>query len=294
MRSRTDCEVCGSSRSRRLLAREFEHPSVREFLVEYYRGRVDFELLRGGAYELLRCSSCTQVWQRWVLDEAGMQRLYGEWIEPSASLSKHRAKADRAALSAVRQVLAAAELAGKPVHELRVLDHAMGWGTWCRAARGLGAEAWGTELEPNRLELARESGVRIVDGGELPHDFFDFVNSEQALEHLVAPREELRRLVRALRPGGLIRIGVPSSEADLRRVESGAWTRAAKDSLQPLEHVNTFSERSLEILVRSVGLRPVPAPIFPLFAATSRDIVRGLAAGLRRRLRPTRYYRRAE
>jgi SAM-dependent methyltransferase len=292
MLSRTHCEVCGSSRSRTLLVRDFEHPSVRGFLVEYYQGRVDFELLRGGAYELLRCASCTFVWQRWVLDTAGMQRLYGEWIEPAASLSKHRAKASRVVLSSVRQVLAAAELAGRPVHELRVLDHAMGWGTWCRAAKGLGAEVWGTELEPSRLRLALERGVRIVDGAQLPNDFFDFVNSEQALEHLVAPGAELARLVRALRPGGVIHIGVPSSEADVRRVEGGAWTRAAKDSLQPLEHVNTFNERSLAVLVRSAGLRPVPAPLFPLVAANPRDFVLALAAGLRRRFRPARYFRR--
>lgn len=275
-----------------MLVRDFEHASVREFLVEYYQDRVDFELLRGGAYELRRCASCAFVWQRWVLDAAGMQRLYGEWIEPAASLAKHRAKASRALLSSARQVLAAAALAGKPVHELRVLDHAMGWGTWCRAAMGLGAEAWGTELEPSRLRLALEGGVRIVDGAQLPNDFFDFVNSEQALEHLVEPGAELGRLARALRPGGVIRIGVPSSEADVRRVEGGAWTRAAKDSLQPLEHVNTFSEQSLAVLVRNAGLRPVPTPVFPLVAANPRDFARGLAAGLRRRFRPSRYFRR--
>jgi hypothetical protein len=58
-----------------------------------------------------------------------------------------------------------------------------------------------------------------------------------------------------LRPGGLLHLAVPDGSGTEARFKK-PWT-AGKDACHPLEHINTFTRKTLERLGTSAGLRPI-------------------------------------
>jgi len=84
------------------------------------------------------------------------------------------------------------------------------------------------------------------------------------LEHVADPWETCLGLSRALVPGGILKISVPDGRAAERiisRLKSAPSevTDAEWMPIQPLEHVNCFTSRSIDQLARRAGL----AVVFP-------------------------------
>ena len=282
-RRREVCEVCRGLRVARLLSLPFGDPRVGGFLERYYGGRIPPDALGGGRYEILRCAGCSFAWQAEVLDEAGMGRLYGEWISSADSLRKKEQTSATLFLKYAVEARLVERLVGKPPHETRVLDFGMGWGYWCRVAAAFNYDVVGLELSPERREHARAMGVRTVGAlDELGGEPFDFVNAEQVLEHVPDPGGLVGAMAERLRPGGVLRVAVPNAAGALRRLGSRRWS-ASKDALHPLEHVNAFTRRSLGELGKRAGLAPVTYPWWDPFALWLRlRYASGLVAWLRR------------
>jgi SAM-dependent methyltransferase len=137
----------------------------------------------------------------------------------------------------------------------------MGWAMWARVAQLLGCKSYGTELSLPRVHYARKCGVEVLQLDSLPPERFDFVNTEQVMEHLPDFRTAADRLARSLRPGGILKISVPSAdgiERTLWKLQHGrALTDAEFVPIQPLEHVNSFTARSLFKFSAGLGLKQV-------------------------------------
>ncbi len=254
LRSRDACPLCGSPASKTLLTLPFGGPEVSGFLTTYYAGRVEAEYLRGGNYVLCRCNACGGMWQRDILDDAGMARLYGAWISPE----KSRARRANPALSLqyARHCARLTRLFPDPSAAL-LLDYGMGWGDWCHMARSFGFRVHGVELSEERVAHAKSLGISASGPDALPEGPVHFVYLEQVLEHVPDPRRLIASLVVRLVPGGYIHIGVPN----------GQWVEAAtsvkdharllkKGAAQPLEHINIFTPRSLRTLLASFDCEP--------------------------------------
>lgn len=96
----------------------------------------------------------------------------------------------------------------------RVLDHGCGYGNQAAAlASEYGAIVTGLETDPEHLAKARMlhgNQVRFVDY-LAPHDAFDVIVSQDAMEHYGNPAGVLSAMQQVLRPGGrlLITFGPP-------------------------------------------------------------------------------------
>lgn len=256
--SRPLCELCGSARTERLLARAMTDPVVFDFLESYYRGRIDKSLLDGAEYSILRCRDCGFAWQAQVLGPELMRRLYGEWISMEDSLDKKRLADIALFRGYAAQVERIAGLVGKAPHETGVLDYGMGWGYWCRMAQAFGYQVVGYEVEPNRIDFARRLGIQTVsDLRTVPEGAFDYINAEQVFEHITQPLQAASGLCRVLKPRGVLRIAVPDAAPLLREPDRPDW-KAAKDALHPLEHINAYTRATLERLGASAGLEHIP------------------------------------
>jgi SAM-dependent methyltransferase len=104
-----------------------------------------------------------------------------------------------------------------------VLDLGCGEGALLQAA---GLRGIGVDLNPERLALAVEKGLRVVraDGGSLPFadDTFDVVVCMEVLEHVPRIEPVISEVARVLRPGGRWIISVPS-------VTLRSWYEMRKD-----------------------------------------------------------------
>jgi SAM-dependent methyltransferase len=285
------CEICGSETWTIALSRAFTDPAVLRFLRTYYAGSVDEAVLADGKFEIARCSKCDFHWQLWILNAAGLATLYEKWIDSESSCNK-RTSGDAKVFSAYgKEMLVVGAFADQNQHQLRVLDHGMGWGYWGRMAMAYGFEAYGTELSVRRRAHSAGMGVKVVELDQLPAEFFDFVNSEQSFEHIPRPRENMQKLARAIRVGGILRVAVPDATESISHLANPNW-RAAKDALHPLEHINAFTPSTLERLGREAGLQPVTPPAYPMFASSVRDHVRLLWRSIVPRQTTTKYFRK--
>jgi SAM-dependent methyltransferase len=99
---------------------------------------------------------------------------------------------------------------------------------------------------------------------EIPARRFDLINAEQVFEHLPEPLDTLRHLSRGLKPGGLLRIGVPNGTGLKQSLAAWDWTAPkgsarSLNAVAPLEHLNCFTRTSLLVLAETAGLREASA-----------------------------------
>lgn len=263
--TRDACPACRSPRTVTRFEAPFASDVVGELIRNFYQR--DPAVLGDAVYQLDECEDCGAVFQRMVGDDAFLGELYTDWVrhtdQPDTQIATYRR-----AIRNVRQSRDAHELMtiaaylGRPLSALKTLDYGMGWALWARTAEQLGCQSFGSDLSQPRMEFAAGHGVRTIADAEISEHRFDFINTEQVMEHVPDPAGLTELLAGALAPGGVLKISVPAGDdADALIAEVRA-ARKAEDwqnymPIHPLEHINTFRRSSLRAMTARCGLREV-------------------------------------
>jgi SAM-dependent methyltransferase len=263
----------------------YADPRIWDFMQTFYQGRIP-AATKDGTYALLECTACGFIWQREILSAALSDALYEEWIDAAHSLEKreqappvfyHRLARS---MGFVREVVGAGPK--------RVLDFGMGWGHWCMMANAYCLEAVGVEASARRVAYASAHGVRSVTHLEdVPDASVSFINADQVFEHIPQPLATLQKMTTLLAPGGTVHIAVPDGSETASHFARPDWT-ASKSPWQPLEHINTFTPKTLCALAERAGLRMVK--LFPLPQALLRRAGTLLPDSLYLQVRKTSLY----
>jgi SAM-dependent methyltransferase len=304
---RLHCPACESRETRECLRVSYDDPAMTDALQRLYAdvGRYEPAATSGGHYIIRRCTHCQLLFQAEVPSPALMDAVYGDWHHPEKTRSHLVSIANpERALHVAREVSLAWQLARAPGHALRILDYGCGLGPWAGMAVAFGAETWGVELSPERREHCARLGIRMVSPPELPPAYFDYIQLDQVLKHLVEPLALLRSLVNHLRPGGVICVAVPSARCVPARLPHWREEFARRDfgalmPIEPLLHLNGFNHHNLRVLGLRCGLEPLNPPwrlLLQLWApgASPRALLKSLALPfyLRSRLSTRLYFRR--
>lgn len=300
--TRHSCPCCGGKGEAILYEKEFCESPIRDYLEAFYgpQGGVELEFLENAAFTLVDCPTCGLIYQKHVANDALMVKLYEQWIHPVKVFELIDGRHDATYfLSLNAQIANAISYLQVIPADLECLDFGMGWGHWCRAMRGFGCNVTGTELSESRISYARKEGLNIIDFDDIGDHKFDLINSEQVLEHIPDPFETLLYLRKSLKPGGLIRIGVPDGWDVRARLAVGDWL-APKDSpnslnaVAPLEHINCFNYDVVVRLATRAGLeeRFVPAKYAISLVDALRKRVKPVYFRLRRRKSTELYFAR--
>ncbi len=173
----------------------------------------------------------------------------------------------------------------QPDRPLRLLDAGAGNGRTLRYLEALGVtdriEFHAVEFDPWRIEriYAPDRWHAIIrgdltEGVPFADRSFDVVVCEQVLEHLEDPESVVRELVRVLRPGGLMIVGVPTFPPLLLHLRKHVVPVIDRLRGKRREHVQVFDTRSLRRLIRRAGdMRVIEVRGF-------RVVSGGLVAGL--------------
>jgi len=135
---------------------------------------------------------------------------------------------------------------------LRLLDHGGGTGVSYAAAKQLGFETYFNDLDQHAIELVRE--LHGLDDAHCIADLgatgqrFDFIVSDNVIEHLPDPIANTRVLIRLLAPGGTLIIKTP-------------WGKANEQLFYPLT-VLEYARRAAEHDGYGSALRSLRAPIW--------------------------------
>jgi len=255
--TRDACPQCGATApSAFLIEIAFDDPTMQQYLNQYYGGRVP---ALDGVYSLVQCPTCGGLYQLHILDDAGMDALYEDWIAAKASFLKK----DKASLTVrtgyarqVRQFIHAVNL---PPHQINLLDFGMGWGTWLMMARGFGLQVMGLEVSPSRVAYAEKNGLPTTSHETITAEQFHAINAEQVFEHLANPRIVMQSCFNWLKPKGVLRVAVPNGAGIVQQIQQGKWTISKMETI-PLEHINTFTPFSLRRMASDMGFVEIAPP----------------------------------
>jgi SAM-dependent methyltransferase len=255
---RTTCPICLSTDIEEIYAEPMVTGKTGAFLGRYYNDKLLEQLDPSMKYSLCYCRNCTSCFQKQILDEAGLDYFYDNNVESDASLAKRTNAKPKYYDVLFEDARTARRIMGvsKPKN-FRALDFGCGWGHWTVAARACGYETFGAELSKDRLAHLAKIGTAVVDFSDARFQhFFDFVNTDQVMEHVADPRAIVKLLDRVTRPGGILKVFVPNGTDYAKRARAAEWA-PSKDAAHPLEHINTYSRQSLREMMTEFGFSPL-------------------------------------
>lgn len=301
---RLECPACGGKQFEALHRSSYADPGLQSFLQRYYSA-VPIErqraVLGDTPFEVSECAACGLVFQVNVPTSELLGELYGRWLgindplapnKPPMPLDYYTYMAQE-----VMQLVAFLQRRHGQSRRVRFLDYGMGWSNWAQMARAFGVDVYGVELSPAKIKHATDLGFPVLSLDQLAQHKFDFISTEQVIEHLADPREAVTLLLQSLGDGGLIKLSVPDG-SDIKKVlQSWTWGDAMRQREQimpvhPLEHLNCFTPAALRRFGASFGLRSTGLPLGTVYAystdwstlrSTAKNVLRPIKRFVRQR-----------
>lgn len=140
----------------------------------------------------------------------------------------------------------------------RALDVGCATGEFLQALQQRGWSVAGVEPNPAAAAHARERlgdavvQVASLEEASLPAGSFDLITLWDVLEHVADPAAALKRLAGALRPGGILALGVPNLPAWDARLFGSAWV-----GWDAPRHLHLFPDAVLHDMLAAAGLSVV-------------------------------------
>ena len=259
-RQRSGCPACGKASFDRIFSRSYRDPEMIKYLHSFYPllgGEID--LLKGEDYTLYSCKDCGLIFQSPVLKDHFIEKLYADWISASDSLELDLNNQQLEDAHLFDFLLLAPMFSGR---KLSIYDFGMGWGKWLSTGTPFAAKIRGFDLDPERCSYAASKGIEVVPVENLERESCDVINVRAVFEHLIYPQTVLTQLSEKLTPGGILKFSVPYAK-DVRQkiinLDRNFSAAALKEinEIAPLEHVNTFSHKTIVSMGAQLGLSPV-------------------------------------
>lgn len=144
----------------------------------------------------------------------------------------------------------------------RLLDIGAGVGEIVSAAQKLGWNALGLDADPVEVGFAQKRGINVQQTFVTENNVhslvrdFNVITFFNVIEHIKHPLDFLSIVSSALAVGTLVCIEVPRHPS-VSSVCNMAFPNMVHRHIYPPEHLNIFSEKSMEIVLRKCSLEPV-------------------------------------
>jgi 2-polyprenyl-3-methyl-5-hydroxy-6-metoxy-1,4-benzoquinol methylase len=270
--TRATCPSCGSAGAKSLWSGRFSDPAVASHLAQFHYSADLSAELGDQPFDLVCCSACGLSYHRLILSEEGLATLYGRWIDPAqvtqfeATHTAKRADPFAQGVQRLKTLLRLRHLVRDRVAQaapIRLMDFGCGDGEMLAAARVLGMDAIGIDISATRAHAAGGAGALVLPdlatfdakGGGKVHA----VVLSQVLEHVSDPVGLLRAIAPRMVPGGVLFVAVPNCSGLTVPRDFDGFHR-----LQPLEHINAFTPRTLRETVARAGFHPLRRPMASL------------------------------
>jgi SAM-dependent methyltransferase len=148
-------------------------------------------------------------------------------------------------------------------HRGRLLDVGCSAGAFLWLAKQNGWSVCGVELNKDTAQIANDNGLNVFVGelasAAYPLASFDAIHLGDVIEHVRDPADLLSRVSAFLKSDGVIVLVTPNQDAIfplltywLYRLFNMPWSHAT-----PPYHLSQFSEKSLDKLLRRLGLKVI-------------------------------------
>lgn len=204
---------------------------------------------------LVRCDACSLVYVNPAFDEGHYKAVYSseeyQEIMRDLGINSHAYRVSRFGVERVDII--ARHLRTDGNSPFRYLDVGCSTGFVVEAARDLGWDAVGIDLNPSAVAFGCQRGLDLrsiaLEDADFEPGSFHAISLFDVIEHLLDPKETIDRCVRLLRPGGVLFIYVPNYDSASRLL-------MGKEAhfIWPTHHLNYYTPGTVTDLMKRSGL----------------------------------------
>lgn len=271
---RNVCPICNSYNNKIICNYPLTSKKIWSFIEKYYQGRVPKKKMNSN-FCVVKCNTCTLLFQQNILNDSNMFLLYEKWISAEESLNKKRLAGISLFNKYAFEIGLISKIVNKKPNEINVLEFGMGWGFWSNVAKAFNFKITGTELSETRIKYAEKNGIRIINNiSSEKEESYDYIYTNQVFEHISNPNETIKKLSKILKKNGIIHIGVPNGHGIEKKLKDKNWS-IKKRAIYPLEHINCFNRKSFKHLAKQANLVIMPSNIY-LKTSTTKSLFKSL------------------
>ena len=258
---RPECIICKQSNFKKVFNSSFIENNIKDYLINYYNQK-NFDLMenkiKNNFFSLNKCEECNFLWQENVPDGEFLDDLYENYIDKNTSLKKSSAHSQIRRDSFIIEFNKIKKRFNKDVSKINVLDFGCGWGNWALHAKNYGFNVFVFEVSKSRIAHLKEGNLKLINNinDNYYKDFFHHIRCEQVIEHLTHLDEMIIIMNSLLTKKGVLMVSVPDGKK-LINLKDYKEIKIKKGPIQPLEHVNCFSNYSLKKLFFKNKFKPM-------------------------------------
>lgn len=239
---RLKCPFCQSETFKTLFKKKYSSRELSEFIYKYYKSNKLLKVLQNEIYELCECMYCKGIFQKNIPDERFLHFLYDELISSTESLNKkvYYIKNHEKKLSQDFQMITS--LFEKKIEDIKILEFGSGWGFWSKFMLNKSLNVRTCEFSDIRHQHLTENNIQNFKSLDNLNIKFDFIYSEEVLEHVTSPLDVLKQLKNLLSENGYMFHRFPSSFLYKNKLSERYIPK--KDCGHPLEHINIINKNS--------------------------------------------------
>ena len=134
----------------------------------------------------------------------------------------------------------------------RALDVGAGSGDYLDLLKDLGWKTIAVEMNEPCFNILLKKGHEGILGdfenATIPENYFDFISLFEVIEHLINPKQALKKIYSSLKPKGMLYLSTPNADSFLStKMRSNWW------SLDTPRHLQLFNPKNIELLLKEVG-----------------------------------------
>ena len=250
------CLICGD-KGQEYFKKNFSENEFKKFFTEFYgdtKYLILIDFLINKEFIVLKCNNCNFIWQKFRPINEFANILYDKIIDSNKSFKKseqifkNRKEKFKIEFKFIFNYL--------DLKKINVLDFGAGWGSWLKSINDRDVNSYALEISKIRKKYLNDNKINVLDLNEISNyaNYFDFIRLEQVLEHLTDLDSSLELLKKISTKHSIIYVSVPNG---IKQISKNTNIKIEKGPIQPLEHINCFSNKSLKKLFSNYGFRPL-------------------------------------
>lgn len=251
---RTHCPSCNNDNLKELFSLNYTNQKIIDFLEKFY-GKDKmyfFKNIENEKYILSECNQCEMIFQKFIPDKEFGIELYENIINQDQSFKKKDSLMLKNFKEYFNDAIMIENLLEKRNKDIKILDFGAGWGFWSKFIKACNFKVEVCEISKKRIHHIKKSGILVHENIETIDTKFDFIYSNQTIEHLTAPGEIIHSLSKLLKKNGYIYLKFPNTKFFKRKINIKYQPK--KDPAHPLEHINLFTKNSFRCLINNTNL----------------------------------------
>jgi 2-polyprenyl-3-methyl-5-hydroxy-6-metoxy-1,4-benzoquinol methylase len=290
---RQKCINCGSANLVELSRGRYSDQPLARFLAEHKWAEDPLSHLQSATWLLVRCSECSQVFHRKILNDQWSERCLTKWIntratngmgDPSSSDFQTRFSQAKFVIEHILRIEKLTRDIRGGSDAVRLLDFGCGFDHFFEACEHFGFDVVGIDRSIGRNTPAcpnLHSSLSEISKSAKFHAITLF----ETLQTLEKPSDTLGELSAYLVPGGILVLETPDC-AGVSEIKTEQDYRVIK----PLTHINAFTHQTLKSIAERNGFRLIPRGAAFVASELDRVLKRAVRHTLRREGASTHLY----